>query len=34
MSAFAHEFLTVRMQMHQLNEGQPVTMTERQAAAA
>ena len=32
MSAFAQEFLTARMQMHQLSESQPVTMTERQAA--
>ncbi len=32
MSAFAQEFLTARMQMLQMKEGQPVVMTERQTA--
>ena len=34
MSAFAQEFLTARMQMQQVMEGQQVTMTDRQAAMA
>ncbi len=32
MSAFAQEFLTARMQVLQMKEGQPVVMTERQTA--
>ena len=32
MSAFAQEFLTVRMQVLQMKEGQPIVMTERQTA--
>ena len=32
MSAFAQEFLTARMQVLQMKEGQPIVMTERQTA--
>ena len=34
MSAFAQEFLTARMHVQQMREGQQVTMTDRQAAMA
>ena len=34
ISAFAQEFLTARMHLQQVREGQQVTMTDRQAAMA